>query len=433
MENRADHLRPVDIEEIERLADTQGNDEDITTLPKGLLEALSAFVIGASIRIFDNTESRVEQKFSFLCHISPFQDIHARIKRLIKKFLIDLYKALKMPDASETREFILGCLSQAYNDLYETHPNIPEFPVILKALSDNINSHEVIVLNAAPSSHSDIKLNKKFNFIIGGNKLGRGLTIPRLLVTYYGRLTARPQVDTLMQHARMCGYRSKDLSVTRVFVPEEIANIFAAICEHDSTQRDIIKNHAIEGTLYLDTSRVGPTRPPVIPKSVGAYRAGQSTFPKLPEYPQGEIEEVTQCISKEVTHLEKSDEILEVNIDFVTNIIEKIPFLTSGGWYPEVINKYLSWYKENYSDVAQLIYTLDTNIGPSRSRGNQGLVIGSVLSPGIQELVSASDSNKPLVVLIRNKGHKWEGVDFWIPWFRFPENDKNILFNLNNH
>nr|WP_285890729.1 Z1 domain-containing protein [Mesobacillus subterraneus] len=396
------------------------------------MEALSSFVIGVAIQMLNATERRQEQKFSFLCHISPYQTVHTRIKKLTKKFIADLYKALRKPQESEKRDFILSYLSSAYDDLKDTCPDIPLFPNVLKAISDNINSHEVIVLNAAPDSHSNIKLNKKFNFIIGGNKLGRGLTIPRLLVTYYGRVSTRPQVDTLMQHARMCGYRSNDLNVTRVFIPDDIADLFAEICEHDTIQRDIIKNHGMEGTLYLNSEILSPSRPNVIPKSVGAYKAGQSTFPKLPEYRESELEGVTEYINSKITPLENEKEILDVTIDFVSDIIERIPFQTSGGWHPEVIVKYLSWYKHQYSDEVMLIYTLDRNIGPAQSRNNQGTVIGSVLAPDIQGLVRTADVLKPLIVLIRNTGAKWDGVDFWIPWFRFPENDKNVLFNLYN-
>jgi hypothetical protein len=433
-ENPKDHLRKVDKEEILELANKQTDDEDITNIPEGLIQALSSFVVGTSVRLIESQTRRQEQKFTFLCHISPYQIIHSRIKKLTKKFVADLYKALKRPEESERRDFILHYLSKAYDDLKDTHQNIPVFPDVLKKLSDSINSHEVIVLNAAPDSHSNIKLNKKFNFIIGGNKLGRGLTIPRLLVTYYGRVTARPQIDTLMQHARMCGYRSNDLNITRVFISDDIRNLFEEICEHDSIQRDIIKNHGIEGTLYLNSDTLSPARPNVIPKSVGAYKAGQATFPKVPEYQQGKIEEVTAYNDKKILSLDNPLEPIEIDIDFVIDLIQRIPVLIKGGWHSEVIIKYLLWYKQNYSDSINMLYDIDTEIGLSRSRGSKE--IGSVLSSSTQQIVRNIDPSKPLAVFLRNKGLEgdkgWAGEDFWIPLFRFPEGENNILFNLQN-
>ncbi|WP_366290136.1 Z1 domain-containing protein [Paenibacillus sp. AN1007] len=431
-ENAKEHIRNVEKEEIKELARMESDDEDITSIPDGLMSALSNFVIGASVRLLENTEPRREQKFTFLCHISPYQLIHTRIKKLTKKFVADLYKALKRPEESEKRDFIMHYLLAAYADLEDTHPKIPVFPDVLKVLSDNINSHDVIVLNAAPESQSNIKLNKKYNFIIGGNKLGRGLTIPRLLVTYYGRVVARPQVDTLMQHARMCGYRSKDLTVTRVFIPEDIADLFEEICEHDAVQRDIIKNHNIESTLYLNRDNLSPSRPNVIPNSVGAYKPGQLRFPKVPEFHSGVIEEVTSYVNEKVLDITEPFEPVEIEVDTVIDIFNKIPLLVTGGWRTKVIVEYLSWYKANRSNSINMLYNIDTNIGLSKSRGSKE--IGSVLSPSMQRIVSEVDSKKPLAIFVRNRGVKegWDGVDFWIPLFRFPEDENNILFNLNN-
>ena len=40
-----------------------------------------------------------------------------------------------------------------------------------------------------------------YNLFVGGNKLGRGVTIKNLLVSYYGRHPRNPQADTVLQHA----------------------------------------------------------------------------------------------------------------------------------------------------------------------------------------------------------------------------------------
>lgn len=432
-ENADEHIRAVEAEEIRVLSNKETDDENIENIPEGLMKALSSFIIGASIRLLDQTEDKKEQKFTFLCHISPYQRVHSKIRKLTKKFVADLYRALKRPEEdSEKREFILGYLSKAYADFNNTHQDMPLFPDVLKVLSDNINSHEVIVLNAAPDSQSNIRLNKKYNFIIGGNKLGRGLTIPRLLVTYYGRVVARPQVDTLMQHARMCGYRSRDLSVTRVFIPDDIADLFEEICDHDIIQRDIIKNHNIESTLYLNRDNLSPSRPNVIPNSVGAYKPGQLKFPKVPEFHRGVIEDVTEYLNKQIKEIANPLEPVVIDVDTAIDFIKRIPILTNGGWHTTVILQYLTWFKSNHSKTINMIYNIDTNIGLSKSRGRKE--IGSVLSPGMQNLVREIDPNKPLVIFVRNKGIKagWDEVDFWIPLFRFPLNENSILFNLNN-
>ncbi|MBV2197144.1 Z1 domain-containing protein [Bacillus velezensis] len=54
----------------------------------------------------------------------------------------------------------------------------------------------------------------------------QGVTVKRLLVTYYGRSSQAPKVDTILQHARMYGYRERDLGVLRFFTSYSIAEIF---------------------------------------------------------------------------------------------------------------------------------------------------------------------------------------------------------------
>lgn len=427
--NKDEHVRDVDGDEVERLADREN--EDDLQLPEGLLKALSTFLIGASVKIIENNGQKADEKFSFLCHISPFQKIHSRIQELCKKFIENVFMALQDTEEAEYRKFILNHLSDAYSDLRKTNESMPIFSDVLTALSDNITSYDVIVLNGAKDSNKDIKLSKKYNFIIGGNKLGRGLTIPRLIVTYYGRRSANPQVDTLMQHARMCGYRSKDLSVTRIFLPDDIANLFEEICEHDTIQREIIQNQSMTGTLYLDSDRLRPTRPSVIPKSVGAYKSGQITFAKLPGHRKDHITPVTKEVDKIVSDFHNPRVITEIDIESAKKIIELIPVEISGGYHPEVISKYLSWYSENYAEESiQFLYETGTDIGLSGSRGNR--IIASVLSPGLQKIVKQADSNIPILILVKNSGEKLEKEEFWIPLFKFPEGDKNILFNLNN-
>jgi hypothetical protein len=65
------------------------------------------------------------------------------------------------------------------------------------------------------SANSPVDFGRQLNFIVGGNILGRGLTIDNLLVTYYLRRAKVSQMDTVLQHARMFGYRQPLMPYTR--------------------------------------------------------------------------------------------------------------------------------------------------------------------------------------------------------------------------
>src|SRR4029078_5186889 len=75
----------------------------------------------------------------------------------------------------------------------------------------------------------DVAVRSPYNLFAGGNKLGRGVTIKNLLVSYYGRNPRSPQADTVLQHARMYGYRRKDIGLLRLFLPGELHTVFQAI------------------------------------------------------------------------------------------------------------------------------------------------------------------------------------------------------------
>ncbi|MGA3677824.1 Z1 domain-containing protein [Lysinibacillus agricola] len=425
--NNKNYIRNVNPEEIKILIEQTLDDNP--NLPSGLLESLNTFIVATAIKILEDPGC-LKNQFSYLCHISPYQDVHERLKVLVKRYLAFLVQALKVPRDQQTRDRVLANLSKAYDDLSKTYCNTPDFSTVLETINQNITSHEVSIVNSSPEGVTDLQITKKFNFIIGGNRLNRGITIPRLLVTYYGRYSNRPQVDTLFQHARMCGYRAKDLNVTRIFIPQEIASIFSTISEHDIVQRQLIDEHGLESILYLENNVVKPTRPNVIPKAVGVYKPGKSTFSILPEYRKEKVEHITSYIDSRLDSL-SLEEILTVDINLVSDILLKIPSIMPGSWNEGVINSFLTTYYANKSRSINLIIN-KADIGKSSSRGSSS--IGSILSPTIQEIVRFSDPKIPLLILTKNPGTKseWDNTPFWMPWFRFPTNELPIIFNFGN-
>src|SRR5690606_35412482 len=68
-----------------------------------------------------------------------------------------------------------------------------------------------------------LRLDNPFNIFIGGQRLDRGITIDHLIGFYYGRNPQTFQMDTVLQHSRMYGSRSKnDLAVTRFYTPYRV-------------------------------------------------------------------------------------------------------------------------------------------------------------------------------------------------------------------
>jgi hypothetical protein len=265
----------VDLAEVNQLA--VGNQPAASPkMPPGLRRSLVTFLIAAGARAVD----RPEDNFAYLCHVSMATKVHNHIVGLIDEFRDKTIAALKV-DGSKKYTELIAELQAAYDRLRVTEPGLPGFDKVLARIEFLIAGASVKLINA--TSSDEIQLTSAFNFLVGGTKLGRGVTIPNLFVSYYGRNPKKPNADTVLQHARMYGYRRRDIGVTRLFLPEVIAENFRSIHDMDNALRHLIRtqpNGRFEG-LFLK-GRVGATRTNVVPDAVGLYVAGRSIQPRLP-------------------------------------------------------------------------------------------------------------------------------------------------------
>ncbi|MGO4779336.1 Z1 domain-containing protein, partial [Lysobacter sp. 2RAB21] len=102
-----------------------------------------------------------------------------------------------------------------------------------------------------------------------------------LLVSYYGRNPRTPQADTVLQHARMYGYRRKDIGLLRLFLPPQLHTVFQAINKMERSLRDLVASQAQEEFrgIYLE-GNLQPTRKNVlVPGAIGVYTGGGTYNP----------------------------------------------------------------------------------------------------------------------------------------------------------
>ena len=114
------------------------------------------------------------------------------------------------------------------------------FKQILNLLDDST----VLVVNSDPDKpgpaddipiDEDIWAQSKMWVLIGGDILGRGLTIPQLTTTYFLRHAKSPNFDTVSQQMRFCGYRTNYSQFTHIFAQGQTLGIFEVMNEIDST------------------------------------------------------------------------------------------------------------------------------------------------------------------------------------------------------
>lgn len=236
-------------------------------IPSSLLRALDTFMIGATHKRLKDAE----QNCAFLCHVSTKKDDHRHIEALLRHYKIDLAKGAKARDAA-----LIKRLKAAYDDLAPTHPPLsdPGFDALVEAIDFFSPGIAVKLVNG--ETDEDVAVRSPYNLFVGGNKLGRGVTIKNLLVSYYGRHPKRPQADTVLQHARMYGYRRADIGLLRLFLPHELHTVFRAIHKMERGLRDLIGQEPGEDFrgVYVEGA-LNPTRANVLaPGAIGVYAGG---------------------------------------------------------------------------------------------------------------------------------------------------------------
>lgn len=218
----------------------------ILTIPKSLLRALDTFMIGATFK----RTNEADQNCAFLCHVSTRTDDHKHIVDLMRKYKTDLTTGLKTKNHA-----VVTRLKAAYEDLVSTHEGLRDskFEDLMKNIVFLSPGITIKLVNG--STDEDVAVKSPYNLFVGGNKLGRGVTIKNLLVSYYGRHPKKPQADTVLQHARMYGYRRKDIGLLRLFLPPELHIVFRAINKMERGLRDLIARRPSEEFrgVYLES------------------------------------------------------------------------------------------------------------------------------------------------------------------------------------
>jgi hypothetical protein len=276
------------------------------------------------------------------------------------------------------------------------------------------------------ASKSEITLDHVYSIFVGGNKLGRGVTVPNLITSYYGRNPKRPNADTVLQHARMYGYRQKYLGVIRLFLPDRLTEHFRIIHQMEKALRELVKKYPegkFEG-IYI-SSPLQATRKNVLDaNSIGIYVAGGSCNPRYPLRAQP-VEKVTRKLDEMLLQYDDKEEYHETSIDFLIELIQKCLHDPEEGaemWDIKTLTAALEKLQTLNGDKAYIRVRTGRNLNEPR-RESQG-----ILSGGEDGRVP---KNAPTLFIYRlNAGQR--GVAAWWPQLRFPEGNYAIAFSFNH-
>lgn len=265
----------------------------ILTPPEKLREAIAYFCVAAAVAEL-RSGTRSKYGYSFLCHTSVKTADHSHLDRLIGGFLEQISRELSTDIASD----VATAFSRAFEEMATTMgPDASVVPIqsvkdwILKKLP----LRNMRIIN---SDGDSLNLTSGLNFLIGGNILGRGLTIRRLLVTYYMRSARSTQMDTMLQHARMFGYRGIDKDLIRVFLPRTSISRFVDIVAAERQLRRLMQSGNPGAIPVRIAQNLNATRRNILDTgSLEAYQGGQQLYPYDPEFDPSVLGNLTNRIT----------------------------------------------------------------------------------------------------------------------------------------
>lgn len=432
-----DHRQLLDL-----VRSTVVGDPKVADAPVSLRESLADFMVGAAI-----LESRAKRKhrtpYCFLAHVSTVKNHHRVLHQYVEQILIDVTTSLD--DAGSAREKAARkMLQDAYDRLGTTCRKRPLFDEVLDWLERALDRATGHVVNAELGG--EIRYDKGLNFLIGGNRLGRGLTIPNLLVTYYGRDPRTPMSDTVHQHARMFGYRHKTIEVSRFYSPVWLYMAFRQIVRSDALTREAIgtdpANMAAQplwigqGLQATRANVVDPTGIQAVPLRDNALH------PPMIRYRERDVGAHVSAIDERIADLD--DAVFhEVDGAFLEEVLGRIPSDPFPGWGWEDsriqgllqavrnqlrITKASLWIKRRAANAKDGT-GLKQKRAPDGEPQDAGFLDGAWRTLGRAE---ATRTGRPVLMLVKLDGNKergWDGVPFYAPTLILPRLNYVMMFN----
>ncbi len=269
--DRDRYVRPVPLAESE--------EERVWGIPNGLREAIATFLVGGAIRHLRQSNAW----HSMLIHNSNLRADHERLQIAIRN-LVELWReSLGLLDDDPATHELMALMRAAYDDLCSTVHHPPTWEEVRQQLRDEIWLVEVWMVNSLPLGRDPIgtPFRLKNNILVGGNMLGRGVTIEGLAVTYITRRARNEtNADTMEQRARWFGYKRDYLDVCRIFVTAQLRDDYTELLRHEDdfwealrrNQRQRLSIREWRRMLSLDMNMgLKPTR-----SNVASYRRFRS-------------------------------------------------------------------------------------------------------------------------------------------------------------
>lgn len=286
---------------IREVSDVTQQMVDEGQIPNSLNDALAVFFVGAVIRHI----RAPAQRHSMLIHLSRSRVAHVRTVELVQQLLRTWRGILGLRLEDSSRVQLIELFHRAYKDLSTTVNNILSWEDMQQRLPRELSACEVHMVNSLPQGVqiAETTFQLENNIVVGGNILGRGLTILELAVSYMARRAkTSTNADTVEQRARWFGYKRSYLDLCRIFIPTTVRNDYQGLLMHEDDFWEALRRNQAQGIALRKWPRLmlldfqmgmNPTR-----SSVARYERFRPTKWRIQNKPVTNQEIVKENIEK---------------------------------------------------------------------------------------------------------------------------------------
>ena len=365
-------------------------------IPEGLRKSLLTFLV-----VCAHKSSKNDETCNFLIHPGVKNEDHDIFANRISEHLNLLINSFDEKAISDE-------LKSIWNDLKSTQPDIINYDdmvEILRTLLDEQRIRPVVINSKSPY---DASFENGYNIVVGGNCLGRGLTLKNLQVVYYCRKAKVPQADTSWQHSRMFGY-DRERGLMRVFMPPSLYTLFCSLNSSNNVLFKQISEHGIDGIQLILPGKIRPTRSCVLNKAfLNIITGGVNFFPNFP------VEDNTNELDDALKGFDHTHLIYDVNSETILSLLLKLLPPPEDDWD---LTKYINCVRALSTQRPHIHCKLIVRRERDIARGT-----GTLLSQNDRDL---GDKFTDAIVLtlyriVGTNSKGWKGLPFWIPNIKFP-------------
>lgn len=223
-----------DVYDNPHVIEIKDSDSFESSIPNSFKSALYFFIFSLlTQRARGNTKP-----YSMLVHPSSLTKVQSMVVEKITDFYMNVKRGLSNVNDISFDDLFKCIYETGANSVRDYSDYIDFKSKTQKHLDEVLNQISVYEFNVSETGKESIKTemieNKMYKIYVGGNMLGRGLTIKNLSVTYMYRDSKITQIDTLYQRARWFGYKESYFDLCRVYMTKELKNKFIDTVENEN-------------------------------------------------------------------------------------------------------------------------------------------------------------------------------------------------------